>query len=159
MKTPMKTVILLFALVFSLFSFPGAAAAHSVQTDYWMNSGQFQFASMFGDGAPLENAPVRIYSPDNPEEPVIEGTTDAAGSFTFIPDPEMEGEWTIRIGDMTDHGDILTVPVDATGVAVEEVVQAPVHAPHWWQRQMGVATAAFGSGLGSVALFRRRRWF
>lgn len=155
----MKQLFLLLALVFSLFSWPGAALAHSVQTDYWMSAGQFQFAAMFGDGAPLEDAPVRIYSPENPDEPLIEGTTDAAGSFTFIPDPAIEGEWTIRIGDMTDHGDILTVPVNATGVEIQDVVRSPYAAPHWWQRQVGVATAAFGSGLGSIALFRRRRWF
>lgn len=135
------------------------AWAHSVETDYWMSAGQFQFASMFGDGSPLEGAPVRIYSPENPDEPVIEGTTDAAGSFAFTPDPAVEGEWTVRIGDMTDHGDILTVPVNEAGVEMDEIVQAPYAAPHWWQRQVGVATAAFGGGLGSVAVFRRRRWF
>jgi nickel transport protein len=155
----MKKLLLLLALVFSLLTFPGAAWAHSVETDYWMSAGQLQFASMFGDGAPLEDAPVRIYSPDNPDEPVIEGTTDAAGSFAFTPDPEREGDWTIRIGDMTNHGDILTVPVNEAGVEIDEIVQAPYAAPHWWQRQVGVATAAFGSGLGSVAIFRRRRWF
>ena len=155
----MKKLLLLLALVFSLFTVPGAAWAHSVETDYWMNSGQFQFASMFGDGAPFEDAPVRVYAPDNPDEPVLEGTTDAAGSFTFTPDPDMEGDWTIRIGDMTNHGDILTVPVNEAGVEIDEIVQAPYAAPHWWQRQVGVATAAFSGGLGSVAVFRRRRWF
>lgn len=156
----MKKLFVLFSLLVALFGFPSQAMAHAVWTDYQMLAEQLQLTSLFSTEEPYPNAPVRIYAPNNPEEPWMEGTTDESGSFAFNPDRSIQGDWRIRIGEPgTDHGDILTVPVTDQGVQIDEISQNGFDKPHWWAQQTSVALGAFGSGLGSVFLLRRRRWF
>lgn len=155
----MKKLFLLLTLLIGLVGFPHAAFAHGVQTDYSTLLSQFQFTSEYSSGEPFAGAPVLVYSPENPDVPWIEGTTDESGSFAFQPDPAIQGEWQVRIGDTGDHADILTIPVTQTGIEFDMISQQTINGPHWWMRQVGVATAAFSTGLGSVVLFRRNRWF
>jgi len=155
----MKKLLVLVSLLVALFGFPANAMAHSVWTDYQMLAEQLQLTSLFSSDEPFPNAPVRIYTPDNPDQPWLEGMTDENGNFAFEPDTSVEGDWRIRIGDRGDHADILTVPVTEEGVQIDLISQEGFDGPHWWAHQGAVALGAFGSGLGSVFVFRRRRWF
>jgi nickel transport protein len=49
-----------------------------------------QFASR--DGKPMANAEVRVFSPDNPRQPVLTGHTNADGKFEFPAD--RDGLWS-----------------------------------------------------------------
>ena len=49
-----------------------------------------QFATH--DGKPMANAEVRVFSPDNPGQPVLTGHTDADGKFEFPAD--RDGLWS-----------------------------------------------------------------
>ncbi|MBD1912819.1 MULTISPECIES: carboxypeptidase regulatory-like domain-containing protein [unclassified Leptolyngbya] len=156
----MKRLFVLLSLLVALFGFPSQAMAHAAWTDYQMLVDQFELTSVYSTGEPYSNAPVRIYAPNNTEQPWLEGNTDESGNFAFTPDTSLPGNWRIRIGEPgTDHGDILTVPVTAQGVQIDEISQNSFDKPHWWAQQTSVALGAFGSGLGSVLLLRRRRWF
>ncbi len=99
------------------------ALAHSVQTDYLLSPKDgLALDVTFSTGEPLADAPVKIYSPDNPAEPWFEGKTDENGQFNFLPDQKLEGEWTVEIGE-NSHADILSVPVEENGIQVDNISQ------------------------------------
>lgn len=154
----MKSLLILLTLLIGLLGFPSQASAHMVETDYSMLLSQFQFTTAFSTGEPFAEAPVQVYSPNDPETPWMEGTTDETGHFSFQPDPSMPGDWQIRIGERGDHADILTVPVSDHGIEFDQISQESYAAPHWWAQQLGVATAAFSAGVGAVLWLQRRRW-
>ncbi|MGG6296704.1 carboxypeptidase regulatory-like domain-containing protein [Leptolyngbya sp. AN02str] len=152
----MKTLLVVFSLVLSVVLFPASALAHGMWTEYQVDNAVLELTAVFSTGDRFEGAKVEIYAPNNPDQPWMEGVTDAEGNFAFTPDTGLEGDWKIRIGE-GDHGDILQVPVTEAGVDEQLISQAPYDAPHRWMKQMTVASLAFGSGVGS-ALYGRR-WF
>lgn len=99
------------------------ALAHSVQTDYLLSGDRSLALDVtFSTGEPLADAIVKIYSPDNLSEPWMEGKTDENGQFNFHPDQELEGEWTLEIGEYS-HADILSVPVEKEGIQIDDISQ------------------------------------
>lgn len=98
-----------------------SAIAHSVQTDYLLSpESELSLDVTYSTGDPVSETMVKVYSPDNPDEPWMEGKTDENGQFKFLPDNGKEGEWTVKIGEY-DHGDILMVPVDQNGVDLDKI--------------------------------------
>ena len=99
------------------------AMGHSVETDYLLSPDNGLALDVnFSTGEPLAEAPVKIYSPDNPEEPWMEGETDENGQFSFLPEDGIEGEWTVEIGEKS-HADFLSVPVKDDGIQLEQISQ------------------------------------
>ncbi|MEM7796255.1 MAG: carboxypeptidase-like regulatory domain-containing protein, partial [Cyanobacteria bacterium P01_C01_bin.118] len=109
-------------VVFGMLLAGGKASAHMVETNYYLDqvtNSQSQpvlnMRSTFSNGAPLKGAKVNVYSPNNPVTPWAQGVTDSEGRFSFSPNQAMTGDWEVTI-DQQGHGDILTVPVNETGV-------------------------------------------
>jgi len=117
----MKKFLLPLAAL-ALLSTPQKAFGHAVETNYLFED-ELQIQTLFSHGEPLTDAKVQVFSPENPEEPWLEGKTDAEGRFSFAPDTELAGDWEIIIQEK-GHGDMLTVPVDAQGVDVELISDA-----------------------------------
>ncbi|NET10855.1 MAG: DUF4198 domain-containing protein [Symploca sp. SIO2B6] len=139
------------------------AAAHNVETDYILSDpSQLDIQVLFSNGDPFEDAPVQIYSPDNFETPILEGTTDAEGRFSFNPETiPMEqdvdfGEWKMKIGEL-GHGDILMVPVDEEGIDID-LVGDNRPANHLSNRQTNHQASYWAAGVAiiSLALIARR---
>ncbi|MGD1855227.1 MAG: hypothetical protein ACFB2W_13370 [Leptolyngbyaceae cyanobacterium] len=113
-----------FVVLGTLLAVTGQASAHMVETNYVLD----QFAesqqqtlkleSTYSNGAPLKGAKVNVYSPNNPVTPWTQGVTDSQGRFSFSPDQTLAGDWEVVI-EQQGHGDILTVPVDESGVTPE----------------------------------------
>lgn len=57
-----------------------------------------QFAS--ADGKPMANAPVRVFAPGEPQNPVATGHTDADGKFAFYAD--RDGMWSAEARTKTE---------------------------------------------------------
>lgn len=154
----MKALLFGLVLLLGVLMYPAGALAHSVQTDFQMFSESLNITSTFSTGDPFEGAEIVVYAPGDETKPWMEGTTDDRGSFVFNPDPALEGEWRIEIGQ-GDHGDILTVPVSDQGIEFEEISQVNYDAPHYgFANQLVIAGAALSSGLGTW-LFKRKRQF
>lgn len=111
----MKKILFPLAAL-TVLALPTSALGHSVETNYVFND-QLELQSLFSTGEPLQGATVQVFSPENPEQPWLEGKTDAEGRFAFEPDTQIPGNWEVMIRDQ-GHGDILTVPVDEQGVDV-----------------------------------------
>lgn len=151
-----RVLLGLTVALLSLFSFPDAAYAHAVQTDYHLVKDALEIQATFSTGEAFEGADVVIEAPDQPDQIWLKGKTDENGTFAFEPDRKLEGEWSVRIGE-GDHGDILSVPVSEKGIDVEEISLNPYDSPHWFARQMVVAGTMLASGLGTTWWMRRKR--
>ena len=117
----MKKFLLPLAAL-ALLSTPQKAFGHAVETNFLLED-ELQIQTLFSSGEPLTDAKVQIFSPDNLEEPWLEGQTDEEGRFSFAPDTELPGDWEIVIQEK-GHGDMLTVPVDTQGVNVDLISDA-----------------------------------
>lgn len=149
----MKAIVLTLLVFLTMLGFPTNAWAHSVETDYKLNpQSQLELQIQFSTGEPFQMAAVRVYSPATPDTPWMIGATDDQGAFAFAPDRTLPGDWKIRIGE-NNHADILTVPVTASGVAVDQITEAPTQKRSQWI----VLGFAFSSGLGARLLWRRKQ--
>lgn len=110
-------------LVVGMLAVAGKASAHMVETNYALErltnaEPVLTMQSTFSNGTPLKGAKVNVYSPNNPVTPWAQGTTDSEGRFSFSPDQSLAGDWEVNI-QQQGHGDILTVPVNESGVTPE----------------------------------------
>lgn len=124
-----------FTIIASLCSLslltPKAALAHLIETDFQARFNQFELKATFSTGEAFPDAPVTVYSPDNPDEPLLVGRTDANGEFSFQPDTTKTGNWKVEIGNADDaHWDRLIVPVTKQGIDVEEISALPPQPEH-----------------------------
>ncbi|NEQ97199.1 MAG: hypothetical protein F6K30_10810 [Cyanothece sp. SIO2G6] len=101
------------------------ALAHNVETNYILSDdAALEVQVLYSDGEPFGDAPIAIYSPDDFETPIYEGTINEEGRFSFYPGEDAEtGEWKVKIGEL-GHGDILLVPVDEEGIDIDLVGHA-----------------------------------
>lgn len=107
-----------------------AASAHAIQTDYQLRLEGLEIRATYGDGEAFPDAAVTVYSPENPDEPILVGRTDSDGKFNFQPDPAIEGDWEVEIGEADDsHWDAIVVPVRAEGIDIDAVSQAEPMSP------------------------------
>ncbi|MEM1366831.1 MAG: hypothetical protein AAGG02_02215 [Cyanobacteria bacterium P01_H01_bin.15] len=147
--------MLLGALVLSGFAvFPQLVSAHSLETNFRRLEGTLETESVFSNGEVFPNAPVTVYSPEDPNTPFLEGRTDENGKFVFEPDPAIEGEWSVEIGE-DSHWDALSVPVRDRNIDFEQISKVPTDTSH--QHFISVAVGLFTllSGVG-ITLFERR---
>jgi nickel transport protein len=145
----MNAIFAIFLAVLVMLGSPGTARAHILEMNYLLSAqSQFEIEAKYGSGEPYQQAPVQVYAPNDPSKPWLEGTTDDKGHFAFRPDPTIQGEWTLKVGDpeTSDHGDILTIPVSEKGVEVNLVSELP-HASQKGLSQLLVLGLAALSGL------------
>lgn len=135
------------------------AAAHMIETDFSLFEQELEFTSTFSTGEPVEDAQVRIYAPDNPDEPWGELTTDETGSFSFVPDASIPGDWEIRIEKDLGHGDIWTVPVNAMGIDYENISSVEPETPSLFAQANPLVVAGvlgLGTCMGIAAYASRK---
>jgi nickel transport protein len=107
--------ILLFLLFSSGISKP--ALAHGARIDYQQTSA-IVIRATYDDGTPMAKAQAIVYAPNDPATPWLKGMTDESGKFSFIPDPDLAGNWDIKVRQ-SGHGDIISIPLDTGKIAQE----------------------------------------
>jgi nickel transport protein len=93
----------------------GNALAHGVALTYEIRPGVVIIAR-YDSGEPLAGAQVTVFTPDNPAEPWLTGTSDASGRFYFTPDPGMPGLWEVQVR-LAGHGGLIRIAVEEDGAA------------------------------------------
>ncbi|NJM95778.1 MAG: carboxypeptidase regulatory-like domain-containing protein [Acaryochloridaceae cyanobacterium CSU_5_19] len=151
----MKTRFLIPFLLLAIVGLPSKALGHAIETNYVLeNSSNVKFTATFSSGEPLGNAKVNIYSPNNPDTPAIETTTNEKGEFTFVPDPKAQGDWEVSI-KKEGHADYLTVPVNPKGVDINQISAAPhQNIP---QGTLPLGAMVIASGIGTAVISARRQ--
>jgi nickel transport protein len=153
----MKNLKFILGLLLGLSLSPTVALAHQVETNYFLQSKGLELKSIFSNGDAFKNAKIVIYSPENSEQPWLEGQTDQNGDFLFTPDPTINGNWTIEIGE-DNHWDRLVIPVNQGNIETDEIAYSPNHEPHEHYSladQFLIGLIALGGVMG-VKIFTRR---
>ncbi|BAW96177.1 hypothetical protein NIES970_11000 [[Synechococcus] sp. NIES-970] len=105
---------------------PQVVLAHTFETNFQVRFDTIELEASFGEEGVLSDAPVTVFSPDNPEEPIMVGRTDENGKFTFQADITKAGDWAVEIGNANDsHWDRLTIPVQAEGIDASTISAIP----------------------------------
>lgn len=148
----MKSKVLMPLLLLAVLGVPVRVMAHALETNYVLEeANKVQFTAVFSTGEPHKKAKVKIYSPDNLTEPVMETETDENGQFTFDTSEKMPGEWEVSIGE-SGHQDILTVPVTPKGININEISEVPQHQ----SPQIPLVAIVLSGGMGSAAVLSRK---
>ncbi len=92
----------------------GAVRAHGVVLEVMFapDSGTLTVTAAFDTGEILDEAQVAVFAPSNLINPWLTGVTDSDGAFSFMPDFDDEGEWTIQVRK-AGHGGQATQMIDA----------------------------------------------
>ncbi|MDW7674195.1 MAG: carboxypeptidase regulatory-like domain-containing protein [Bacillota bacterium] len=84
--------------------------AHGANIKYESNM-TYKIEATFEDGAPMDNAQVTIYAPDNPADPWEKGLTDENGIFYLSPDLSKAGLWLVQVRK-AGHGVSVNITID-----------------------------------------------
>jgi nickel transport protein len=100
-----------FGLIAVSVVHPLPSLAHNTMIEYKVIEA-IAIQAKFDNGKPMTNAQVVVYAPDNLSVPWQKGLTDDQGKFTFIPDYDNQGNWTIKVRS-AGHGSIINIPIQS----------------------------------------------
>lgn len=110
-KTLTTTLSCLAVLTAAAFWFLASSAptakAHGTLITF---SATYTAQGKFEGGEVMSNAEVSIFTPEDPETPWEQGIADEEGRYTFTPDGDLVGDWTVSYRS-AGHGDIAYIPV------------------------------------------------
>ncbi|MBW4647853.1 MAG: carboxypeptidase-like regulatory domain-containing protein [Kastovskya adunca ATA6-11-RM4] len=157
---------LLIPLVFvSTCGWSARAIAHGARLNA-RETQAIELSAEYDTGEPMSAAPVTVYSPENPSQPWLQGTTDQKGNFVFTPDSSQPGNWTVQVRQ-AGHGDIINIPVGGDTAAaggaetgdngaVSRVRSTATSNPAFTPLQIVLISAAVIWGFIGTALFFAR---
>ncbi|MFB6274900.1 MAG: carboxypeptidase regulatory-like domain-containing protein [Halothece sp.] len=109
------------SLAITLFSTP-PALAHGVAIAHRQTSA-IEIRATYDNGKPMSNAQVVVYAPNNPAEPWLKGTTTQEGTFAFVPDRDIQGDWDVKVRK-SGHGDLISIPIENSETGSPQQTQA-----------------------------------
>ncbi len=127
---------------------PEVARAHGANVQA-RNAEAVEIYATYDSGEPMVEAQVQIFAPDDPQHPYVQGKTDAAGRYVFV--PTQPGNWEVSVRQ-AGHGDIAVVPVAPGGVLSADF--SPSGSFSLIQRLIMIAAVAWGS-VGTALYFAR----
>lgn len=131
---------------------PGVAHSHAALLEA-ETARAIRLHATYDTGAPMAEAQVLIYAPDDPAKPWGRGLTDAEGRFHFLPDGR-EGRWSVMVRQ-AGHGVMAHVEMGAGEPLV--LTTAGATATTWGQRLLMIALVAWGALGTALFLWRGRR--
>lgn len=143
-----KIVFLLAAVIAASLLSLHAVNAHGVTMTYEVQS-TVTIHAIFDGGEPMADAQVTIYGPASLTEVQQTGRTDEEGFFTFTPDPEQPGTWTVQVRQ-AGHGESIDIELGEEG-SVNTLSSSSVSTP-----QTILMGASIIWGLVGTALFFSR---
>ncbi len=99
-----------FALVIANSAIADSVLAHGANIKH-QQTPAIVIKAAFDDGTPMANAQAIVYSPDDPANPWLKGTTDSEGKFTFVPESQVSGNWDVKVRQ-AGHGDIASISLE-----------------------------------------------
>nr|WP_242411938.1 DUF4198 domain-containing protein [Cyanobacterium sp. IPPAS B-1200] len=86
--------------------------AHGVVVEYEKLK-TISVVAQYDTGEPMSNAQVIVHAPNNTDKPYLRGVADENGNFSFTPDENIAGNWTVRV-TTAGHGSIINIPMEST---------------------------------------------
>ncbi len=104
---PMKTITRLFLALGLYVGGATTVIAHGVGLDTQKVEG-YRIHATYDNGTPMKDAQVSVFSPKNPAQPWLRGTTNGEGDFFFR--PSQAGQWQVQVRQ-AGHGDSVVIKV------------------------------------------------
>jgi nickel transport protein len=153
--------------VLALVLAPSPAGAHGAQVEAVVVrnvevSHRVDVRATYHSGRPMAGAGVSVFAPGDAESPWQTGACDDRGGFSFVPPPEMGGEWVVQVVHQ-GHGGVVTIGIEANAAgdgAIPEpaVIRAEASSsPHLSALQRVLMGACVVWGLVGTALYFSRR--
>lgn len=151
-------------LLLPMLGLPVKVLAHGVNIVYEKTEA-IQITATYDQGEPLAQAQVVIYTPEDPAQVWLKGETDDQGKFTFVPDPQKQGNWDIKVRQ-AGHGHLISIPTENTMTQASENSEAitvtesttPNPSPSYTSLQKVVMAASGVWGfVGTAFFFSRKR--
>ncbi|MTF38969.1 carboxypeptidase-like regulatory domain-containing protein [Cyanobacterium aponinum UTEX 3221] len=99
-------------------------SAHGVAIDYQATEA-IAIQAKYDSGKPMSNAQVVVYAPNNPTQAWQTGVTDSDGKFTFVPEPNVNGNWTIKVRS-AGHGSVVNIPIEPLQAENDHQIQEEI---------------------------------
>ena len=120
----------------ALLALPAFAHAHAVGVTAKLAGGGVRIEAFFDDDEPAADAKVSVRDAEN--SPVAEGTTDAAGAWSFAVPPA--GKYTVRVDAGDGHATSTVITVPQAVVEAAAISEGPSReARTGWHRWAAVA--------------------
>jgi len=148
-----------WCLAVAIILFPTAPVlAHGSVIEH-RQANAIEIRASYDNGDPMAEAQVTVYAPDEPTDPWLKGTTAEDGTFAFVPDPNLEGDWDVRVRK-AGHGELISIPSEDSQSSRSQSVQSNNN----WQgggytRLQKALMAALGvwGFIGTALFFARNR--
>ena len=115
--------ILLPIFIFATLSLPTKILAHGTKISYEKTEA-IVIKAAYNTGEPMGKAQISVYTPDNPSQPWLTGTTNSKGRFLFQPDSTKSGNWEVKVRHL-GHGGVVKVPVTTAQVKETQQTASP----------------------------------
>ncbi|MDR9402477.1 MAG: carboxypeptidase regulatory-like domain-containing protein [Halothece sp. Uz-M2-17] len=102
--------------------------AHGAAIEHRKTSA-IEIRATYDSGKPMANAQVTVYAPNDPTTPWLKGTTREDGTFIFVPDSDLSGNWDVKVRQ-SGHGDLVSIPLEKTSA---NTTSDQVQASNTWQ--------------------------
>mgnify|MGYP005840806831 CR=1 FL=1 len=141
-----------------LLFMPTLAHAHGTRIEYVANEAVVvTITAAYDSGTPMREAQVIVYTPTDPVNAWLTGTTDQAGVFQFVPDLAQAGRWEVVVRQ-AGHGGTVYVPISADMASGTATVQARGSSNPMSPLQTALMGASVVWGfVGTAFYFSRRR--
>lgn len=133
----------------------GAAIAHR-------KTSAIEIRATYDSGEPMSEAQVTVYAPNDPTTPWLKGTTREDGTFVFVPDPDVTGNWDVKVRQ-SGHGDLVSIPFEKTKTPEETTSDQAQVSDSWQggnytplQKAMMAALGVWGF-VGTALFFSRNQ--
>lgn len=91
-------------------SIPISLFAHGALLEYTHTAG-ITVQARYDTGQVMAGAQITVYAPDNPTRPWLTGICDAEGRFSFVPDPDFPGTWSVQ-ARLAGHGAMVHMTIN-----------------------------------------------
>ncbi|TVQ19995.1 MAG: carboxypeptidase regulatory-like domain-containing protein [Leptolyngbya sp. DLM2.Bin15] len=161
LNPPRWLVLPLVALSSGAIALP--ALSHGTAVEYEVGTA-VAVSALYDTGEPMAQAQVAVFTPDDPTTPWLTGTTDLDGTFLFMPDPAIPGNWEVQVRQ-AGHGEILVIPMAAptatseapAEMGGEESAEVPVDGAEVAEA-IAMAAPSSSPQRSSAALSPVQRW-
>ncbi len=144
-------------IVLLLFFAPTLAHAHGTRIEYTASETVVvTITARYDSGTPMREAQVIVYTPTDPVNAWLTGTTDQAGMFQFVPDLTQAGRWEVVVRQ-AGHGGTVYVPISADMANGTATVEARGSSNPTSPLQTALMGASVVWGFVGTALYFSRR--
>ena len=134
---------------------PMDSHAHGAQMTSQLTTG-IVVQALYNNGQPMSSAQMTVHAPDDPTRPWLTGSSDDQGRFSFVPDLNVTGTWSVQ-ARQAGHGVIIHFVVDPDKEPTRTTQVTQVASTTSLVQRLLMAAAVIWGCVGTALYFSRKR--